>query len=102
MTDLIVHDVEGVGGGACLGLHVDAVVLVHGPLAEDDAVEGAVKADLNLHVRFAAHHLQALYVGHVERPFHVPKIDIVLLPICEVEENQGKDHIMPHLELCLV
>ena len=102
MTHLIVHDVEGVGGRARLRLHVDTVVLIHSPLAEDDAVEGTVEADLHLHVRLAAHHLQALYVGHVEGPFHVPEVDIVLLSICEGEEKREESHILPHLELCLV
>ena len=61
ITHLVVHDVEGVGPGPGLRLHVDAVVLVDGALAEDDAVEGSVEADLHLHVCLAAHHLNNIW-----------------------------------------
>ena len=61
ITHLVVHDVEGVGPGPGLGLHVDAVVLVDGALAEDDAVEGSVEADLHLHVGLPAHHLHSIW-----------------------------------------
>ena len=61
ITHLVVHDVEGVGAGPGLGLHVDAVVLVNGALAEDDAVEGSVEADLHLHVGLPAHHLHNIW-----------------------------------------
>ena len=62
ITHLVVHDVEGVGPGPRLGLHVDAVVLVDGALAEDDAVEGSVEADLHLHVGLPAHHLHNIWL----------------------------------------
>ena len=79
-THLVVHDVEGVGRSSSLRLDVDTIVLVHGPLAEDDPIVRPVKTDLHLHVRLAAHHVQALNVGHVQRPLHVPEVDIVLSP----------------------
>ena len=61
ITHLVVHDVEGVGPGPRLWIHVDAVVLVDGALAEDDAVEGSVEADLHLHVCLPAHHLHNIW-----------------------------------------
>ncbi len=76
-SNLIVENVEGVGHGTGLGLDIDAVVLVHGPLAEDDPVKGTVEADLDLHVGLAAHHLQAGQVCHVLGPLNVPEVHIV-------------------------
>ena len=76
-TYLVIEDVERVGDGSRLGLDIDAVVLVHGPLAEDDSVEGPVEADLDLHVRLAAHHLEAGEVGHVLGPLNVPEVHVV-------------------------
>ena len=58
--------------------HVDTVVLVHRPLAEDDSVVRLVEADLNLHVSLPAHHVKTLDVGHVPRSFHVPEVDVIL------------------------
>ena len=61
-------------------LHIDTIILIHGPLAEDDAVERLVEADLHLHECFAAHDLEAGNGGHVCWPGHVPK---VLAVTCE-------------------
>ena len=58
--------------------HVDTVVLVHRPLAEDDSVVRLVEADLNLHVSLPAHHVETLDVGHVPWSFHVPEVDVIL------------------------
>ena len=43
-------------------------------LAEYDAVEGAVEADLHLHVLLAAHHLEIDDLGHVRRPLRLPQV----------------------------
>ena len=84
ITHLVVHDVEGVGPGPGLGLHVDAVVLVDGALAEDDPIEGSVEADLDLHVGLATHDLKAGDVGHVRRALHIPEVQVILT------EDSGK------------
>ena len=59
-------------------LHIDTIILIHGPLAEDDAVERLVEADLHLHECFAAHDLETGNIGHVGRPLHVPEVYIIL------------------------
>ena len=61
-----------------MGFDIDTVVLVNSTFAEDDPVEGPVKADLHLHVGLAAHHLKTGDVCHVRRPLYIPEIYIVL------------------------
>ena len=78
---------------------VDTVVLVHRPLAEDDSVVRPVEADLDLHVRFPAHHVQTLDVGHISRSFHIPEVDVVLgLRSSEGGDDDGREVFEPHGE----
>ena len=89
---LVVQYVEGVGNGTGLGLDIDTIVLVHGPLAKDDAVEGLVEADLHFHVGLAAHDLEAGNVGHVPRPLNVPEVDVVGRLLCAPRQHQRHHH----------
>ena len=75
---LIIHYVEGVCSGPCLGLDVDTIVLIYGSFAEDDSIEGSVETDLDLHVSLATHDLEAGDVGHVWRSLHIPEIEVIL------------------------
>ena len=78
LSYLVIHYVEGVSGGSCLWLDVDAVVLINCTLAKYDAIERPVEAYLNLHMCFATHNFQAGNVCHIQRSLHIPEVDIVL------------------------